>query len=128
MEEKKNFTFVMSGEQRDAITLVAEIEDRSLSKIAEYFMWAGFELYAKERRMLSAYEVKELAQSYKSKLRDAGLLDSVPPPASAQQLPQSHLFSTGTGEPAKGSRAVKKDAEDMKRIARERIKQKKSEK
>jgi hypothetical protein len=66
MEDKKNFTFVMSGEQRDAITILSEVEDRSLSKIAEYLIWSGFERYIEQRGLPSPLAIRALEKSYRN--------------------------------------------------------------
>lgn len=56
---------------REAISMVGELEDRSLSKIAEYLMWAGFERFCAEKRLLSAFEIKRLNDNYKAMAQDA---------------------------------------------------------
>jgi hypothetical protein len=74
MEDKKNFTFVMTGEQREAITILSEIEDRSLSKIAEYLIWSGFDSYCRKKALPTALEIRRLEMSYRKTLREIGAL------------------------------------------------------
>jgi hypothetical protein len=90
-EPDKNFTFRMPNELREAITTVGEIEDRSLSKIAEYLMWSGFETYCEEKRLLSPFEIKQLSQGYKRKLQELGLVPGEDSDPENQSVPVRKL-------------------------------------
>ena len=125
-EEKRNFTFTMSAELREAINRLGEIEDRSLSKLAEYLMWAGFDRYCKEKRLLSPYEVKQLSESFNALLLESGLIDLNPGLITDEykqkdESSPAHLMSNGTGQPLteEQKEMVKRDIAKARQVARE---------